>query len=72
LEAIVPTLAVPIQPLLEGLDRQPYSMFRDYWKYDWVLEIQRYQGVDELIASANETIIRPAEQKLESLMARKT
>jgi hypothetical protein len=29
LEAIVPSLAVPVQPLLEGLDR-PYSMFKDY------------------------------------------
>src|SRR4051812_16638758 len=36
LEAIVPTFAVPVQPLIEGLDR-PYAMFKDYWKYDWVL-----------------------------------
>jgi hypothetical protein len=33
LEAIVPNLAVPVQPLLEGASR-PYSMFKDYWKYD--------------------------------------
>jgi hypothetical protein len=31
LEAIVPQLAVPVQPLLEGASR-PYSMFKDYWK----------------------------------------
>jgi hypothetical protein len=36
LEAIVPSLAVPVQPLLEGLAR-PYAMFKDYWKYEWVL-----------------------------------
>src|SRR5262249_53578688 len=41
LEAIVPGLAVPVQPLLEGASR-PYSMFRDYWKYDWVLPVYRY------------------------------
>jgi uncharacterized protein YjbI with pentapeptide repeats len=33
LEAIVPHLAVPVQPLLEGASR-PYAMFKDYWKYD--------------------------------------
>jgi hypothetical protein len=32
LEAIVPDLAVPVQPLLEGESR-PYVMFKDYWKY---------------------------------------
>jgi hypothetical protein len=32
LEAIVPQLAVPVQPLLEGAAR-PYAMFKDYWKY---------------------------------------
>jgi hypothetical protein len=35
LEAIVPNLAVPVQPLL-GSSR-PYAMFKDYWKYEWVL-----------------------------------
>jgi uncharacterized protein YjbI with pentapeptide repeats len=44
LEAIVPTLAVPVQPLLEGSTR-PYSMFKDYWKYQWVLEVYRYNGI---------------------------
>ena len=40
LEAIVPDLAVPVQPLLEGSSR-PYSMFKDYWKYEWVLPVYR-------------------------------
>ena len=40
LEAIVPGLAVPVQPLLEGASR-PYSMFKDYWKYDWVSRLRR-------------------------------
>ena len=44
LEAIVPHLAVPVQPLLEGSSR-PYAMFKDYWKYDWVLQIYRYEGL---------------------------
>jgi hypothetical protein len=40
LEAIVPQLAVPVQPLIEGSSR-PYAMFKDYWKYDWVLSALR-------------------------------
>jgi uncharacterized protein YjbI with pentapeptide repeats len=43
LESIAPTLAVPIQPLLEGFSR-PFSMFADNWKYDWVLSCHWYNG----------------------------
>jgi hypothetical protein len=66
LEAIVPTLAVPIQPLLEGSTR-PYAMFKDYWKYQWVLEVYRYNGREELLASLKEHVIEPAEQKAKEL-----
>ncbi|GAC1634478.1 MAG: pentapeptide repeat-containing protein [Ktedonobacteraceae bacterium] len=62
LEAIVPTLAVPVQPLLEG-SIQPYAMFKDYWKYRWVLEVYRYNGLEELLASFKEHVIEPAERK---------
>ena len=48
LEAIVPGLAVPVQPLLEGSSR-PYAMFKDYWKYDWVLPVYRYEGLEQLL-----------------------
>ena len=43
LEAIVPSLAIPVQPLIEG-SSGPYSMFKDYWKYAWMLPIYRYGG----------------------------
>jgi hypothetical protein len=66
LEAIVPTLAVPVQPLLEGSTR-PYAMFKDYWKYQWVLEVYRYDGLEELLASLKERVIEPAEQKAKGL-----
>jgi hypothetical protein len=36
LEAIVPHLAVPVQPLLESSSRS-YAMFKDLLKYEWVL-----------------------------------
>ena len=70
LEAIVPTLAVPVQPLLEGLAR-PYAMFKDYWKYDWVLPVHRYEGHKPLLASMAEKVIAPAEAKAKALEERR-
>lgn len=70
LEAIVPTLAVPVQPLLEG-STQPYSMFRDNWKYPWVLEIHRYEGIEGLRASLEDRVIAPAEEEAKSLVERR-
>ena len=65
LEAIVPSLAVPVQPLLEG--SRPYAMFKDYWKYDWVLPVYRYEGLEPLLAVLAEKVIAPAEGKVEGL-----
>jgi hypothetical protein len=70
LEAIVPHLAVPIQPLLEASSR-PYSMFKDYWKYDWVLPIYRYEGVEPLLATLAEKVIAPAEENVKALQERR-
>jgi uncharacterized protein YjbI with pentapeptide repeats len=58
LEAIVPHLAVPVQPLLEGSSR-PYAMFKDYWKYDWVLPVCRYEGLEPLLATLAEKWLSP-------------
>ena len=60
LEAIVPGLAVPVQPLIEG-SSQPYAMFKDYWKYDWALPVYRYEGIEPLLATLAEKVIAPAE-----------
>jgi uncharacterized protein YjbI with pentapeptide repeats len=70
LEAIVPDLAVPVQPLLEGSSR-PYAMFKDYWKYDWVLPVYRYEGLEPLLATLAENVIAPAEAKLNALQERR-
>jgi uncharacterized protein YjbI with pentapeptide repeats len=70
LEAIVPSLAVPVQPLLEGLAR-PYAMFKDYWKYDWVLPPFRYEGLQLLLAALAEKVIAPAEAKVAALEERR-
>jgi uncharacterized protein YjbI with pentapeptide repeats len=70
LEAIVPSLAVPVQPLLEGSAR-PYAMFKDYWKYEWVLPVYRYEGLEPLLATLAEKVIAPAEGKVEALRERR-
>jgi hypothetical protein len=71
LEAIVPNVTVPVQPLLEGQTR-PYTMFRDYWKYHWMLNVYRYDEVEELIGSLREKVLAPAEAKVEELEKRRT
>jgi len=70
LEAIVPGLAVPVQPLLEGASR-PYAMFKDYWKYDWVLPVYRYEGLEPLLATLADKVIAPAEAKAKALQERR-
>jgi uncharacterized protein YjbI with pentapeptide repeats len=70
LEAIVPDLAVPVQPLLEGGSR-PYAMFKDYWKYEWVLPVYRYEGLEPLLATLAEKVIAPAEGKVKHLEERR-
>jgi len=70
LDAIVPGLAVPVQPLLEGASR-PYAMFKDYWKYEWVLPVYRYEGLDRLLEVLGEKVIAPAEGKVKALEERR-
>src|SRR5258708_6580573 len=70
LEAIVPGLAVPVQPLLEGASR-PYAMFQDYWKYEWVLPVYRYNGLEPWLATLAEKVIAPAEGKVKALQERR-
>jgi hypothetical protein len=69
LQAIVPHLAVPVQPLLEGSSR-PYAMFKDYRKYDWVLPVYRYEGLQPLLTTLKEKVIDPAEGKVKDLRRR--
>jgi len=70
LEAIAPSLAVPIQPLIEGSER-PFAMFADSWKYDWILPPHRYRGIDELARSLVAAIIEPGERKAAELTRRR-
>ena len=42
-------------------------MFKDYWKYNWVLEPYRYEGLQLLLATLAEKVIAPAEAKVKTL-----
>lgn len=70
LQAIVPTLAIPVQPvLLEG--KREYSMFSDFLKtYHWVLPVYYYKDQGNLLATLKEQVIEPAEQKAKELQKR--
>jgi TIR domain len=62
LYAIVPILAVPVQPILLAGNKE-FSMFEDLRRYHWVLPTFRYQDKADLLDSLQEHIIEPAEQK---------
>ena len=71
LQAIIPSVRVPVQPLLlEGASR-PYAMFKDYWKYDWVLPVYWYEGLEQLLETLAENVIAPAEGKAKALEERR-
>lgn len=71
LQAIVPDLAVPVQPLLLEAKRE-YSMAVDFKKYDWVLPTYLYKDCKSLIASLQDEIIDTAEKKASELNIEKT
>jgi hypothetical protein len=72
LQAIIPSVRVPVQPLLlEGSSL--YSMFKDFdpQDYHWVLPVYRYKEPEQLLATLAENIIAPAEGKVKALEYRR-
>ncbi len=77
---VIPQTVVPIQPLLtfqslivegKAVERREYAMFEDLRRrYHWVLPTFRYQDTADLLASLQEHIIEPAEQKAHELEKR--
>jgi uncharacterized protein YjbI with pentapeptide repeats len=67
LESFVPGLAVPVQPILLSSANE-YATFEHYKRlYHWVLEIYRYNDLDDLLNSLGEKVIVPAEEKAKEL-----
>jgi uncharacterized protein YjbI with pentapeptide repeats len=71
LQAIIPTLAIPVQPILLG-GKRAYAMFIDFSLYPWVLPIHFYSDQTNLLATLKEKVIEPAEQKAQELEKRKS
>jgi hypothetical protein len=72
LQAIIPSVRVPVQPLLlEGSSL--YSMFKDFDPQDfhWVLPVYRYKDPELLLATLAEKVIVPAEGKVKALEDRR-
>jgi len=68
LQAIIPDLAVPVQPLLFEGSTGEYAMFQDLKrKYDWVLPVHQYKDRTHLLSSLGEKVINPAEAKAKEL-----
>jgi len=42
-------------------------MFKDYWKYDWVLPVYGYEGLEPLLTTLAGKVIAPAEAKVKAL-----
>jgi hypothetical protein len=72
LQAIIPSVRVPVQPvLLEGSSL--YSMFKDFDPHDfhWVLPVYHYKEPRQLLSTLTENVIAPAEGKVKALEERR-
>jgi hypothetical protein len=72
LQATVPELMIPFQPIVEE-GQQPFAMLQDLWikHRDWVFDPVHYSSVDALVASFDKEIIAPAEARFDKLVMRK-
>jgi uncharacterized protein YjbI with pentapeptide repeats len=70
LQAVVPDLAVPVQPII-CRPQKPWGMFVDFpRKYHWVLKPYEYEDLADLLAAIGPEVIAPAEAKAKELVAR--
>jgi uncharacterized protein YjbI with pentapeptide repeats len=72
LQATVPEIMVPFQPIIEE-GQEPFAMLTDLWikHRDWVFEPIHYSSLDALVAALDEEIIGPAEVRCDELVIRK-
>lgn len=71
LQATVPDYIIPFVPIIaEG--EPPFSMFNDLQsKFDWVLDVLKYDSIDHLLSGLQDAVITPALQKHAELVQRK-
>ena len=72
LQATVPEIMVPFQPIIEQGEK-PFAMLQDLWikHRDWVFEPIEYSSVDRLVETMDAEIIRPAEARFNELVMRR-
>ena len=71
LQATVPDYMVPFVPILQEAE-QPFSMFADLQaKYDWVLEVLKYDTPGNLISVLEPAVVKPALAKADELLLRR-
>ena len=72
LQATVPEIMVPFQPIIEQGEK-PFAMLQDLWikHRDWVFEPIEYSSVDRLIETMDAEIIGPAETRFDELVMRR-
>jgi hypothetical protein len=72
LQAAVPEIMVPFQPIIEE-GEEPFAMLTDLWikHRDWVFEPIHYSSPDALVGALDRDIIGPAEDRCDELVVRK-
>ena len=70
LQAIVPNCQIPLVPIIQG--EEPFPMLRDLQsKYDWVLDVFRYENKEELMDLFDVAIVNRALKKHTELRMKK-
>ena len=72
LQAVIPDYMIPLVPILDEKE-EPFSMFRDLQnKYDdWVLDVLKYDSVENLIKVIEFAVIKPALEREGELLLKK-
>jgi hypothetical protein len=66
LQAIVPDVPVPVQPVILEANKA-YATFGDLRRYPWMLPLFTYKDQMSLLSSLKESLIDPAERKAQEL-----
>jgi hypothetical protein len=73
LQATMPDYMIPFVPIIQE-DEEPFAMFRDLQqKYgEWVLDVLEYDSAANLIEVLDKAVVRPALDKADQLISKKT